>query len=265
MTASHYFDQIVGIIGGTGPEATNYFTSLLIKLRGHVKSDQEHIPFLLLNNPQIPDRSNHILFNGESPIPEMVHTGNLLKSAGATFLAIPCHTAHAFTDELEKSVGLPVLNMIDLTIDHIRKNYGESTKVGLLATNGTIICKTYEASIKKNAPQMTLITPDLEEQTEVMKAIYKIKKFSSDDQSFKTLNLCANKLMQKGANVIVLGCTEIPLALTAEKCGFERIDPMEILAKKVIETTLIGKKIWKEYAPNNSPLLPSTVGINSQI
>ena len=125
MSASNYFDQLVGIIGGTGPEATNYFTSLLVKLRGHVGSDQEHIPFLLLNNPQIPDRSKHLLFSGESPLPEMVDTGLLLKRAGATFLVIPCNTAHAFTEELEAGVGLPVMNMIDLTISHISKAYGK--------------------------------------------------------------------------------------------------------------------------------------------
>lgn len=59
MNTSNFFDQVVGIIGGTGPEATNYFTSLLVKMRGPVRNDQDHIPFLLINNPQIPDRSIH--------------------------------------------------------------------------------------------------------------------------------------------------------------------------------------------------------------
>jgi aspartate racemase len=154
MSASNYFDQLVGIIGGTGPEATNYFTSLLVKLRGHVGSDQEHIPFLLLNNPQIPDRSKHLLFNGESPLPEMVETGLLLKRAGATFLVIPCHTAHVFTEELEAGVGLPVMNMIDLTITHLSKAFGKKIKVGLLATDGTLTSNTYKQAIEKIAPSM---------------------------------------------------------------------------------------------------------------
>lgn len=262
MNASNYYDQIVGIIGGTGPEATNYFTSLLVKTRGHVKSDQEHIPFLLFNNPQIPDRSNFIMFNGESPLPEMIHTGNLLKSAGATFLAIPCNTAHAFTDELEKGVGLPVLNMVDLTIDHIRKRYGDRLKIGLLATNGTVSCKTYENSIKKIAPKMSLITPDIKDQTEVMKAIYKIKKYSSDEQSFKLLNNSAHKLVARGAQVIILGCTEIPLALAKEKCDFKRVDPMEILAKKVIEKTLVGKRSWNEFPKSDFPVATNSSSFN---
>jgi len=258
VKTSNYFDEVVGIIGGTGPEATNYFTSLLVKMRGRVNSDQEHIPFLLLNNPQIPDRSKHILYDGESPLPEMVHTGSLLKSAGATFLVIPCNTAHVFTDELEKSVGLPVINMIDQAIEHISKNYGENTVIGLLATTGTISSKTYQKAVQKKAPLMSLITPDSKTQTQVMKAIYEIKKLSSDEHTFEMLNNAANELIKQGAQVIILGCTEIPLSLTKERCDFERIDPMEIMAKKVIEKTISSKRAWNPYAQTNFPTVNAT-------
>ncbi len=264
MSASSYFDQIVGIIGGTGPEATNYFTSLLIKLRGHVKSDQEHIPFLLLNNPQIPDRSKHLLFNGESPLPEMIRTGLLLKSAGATFLVIPCNTAHAFTSELEREVGLPVLNMVNLTIEHIKEQHGKNVKVGLLATNGTISSKTYENALEKIAPEMSLITPQDKDQANVMKAIYNIKKYSADERSFELLNGPAQKLMEKGASIIILGCTEIPLVLSKEKCEFLAVDPMEILAKKVIERTLISKRAWTTYEQPVFPIITTQKRFSAQ-
>src|SRR5271155_1358200 len=98
MDKASSYNEIAGIIGGIGPEASNYFISLLVSL--HIKNvikDQDHIPFLLFNNPQIPDRTEYLLKKSDvSPLQEMIKTGIALKKAGATFLAIPCNTAHAF-------------------------------------------------------------------------------------------------------------------------------------------------------------------------
>ena len=264
MNTSNFFDQVVGIIGGTGPEATNYFTSLLVKMRGPVRSDQDHIPFLLINNPQIPDRSKCILFNGENPLSEMIRTGLLLKNAGASFIVIPCNTAHAFTDELEKHVGLPVMNMVDLTVEHIYRTYGQKATIGLLATDGTIASNIYENAIQKIAPFISLVTPNKKSQNDVMKAIYKIKRFSSDEQSFQLLNNAAEELTQKGACPIVLACTEIPLALPPQKCSFQTIDPMEILAKKVIERTLASKNNFTQFRQAPFPIMVTITNHNPQ-
>ena len=242
MQAFSSFNHLVGIIGGVGPEATNYFTSLLTKLRGNVKKDQDHIPFLLFNNPQIPDRSGYLLYNQENPVPEMVDTGLLLKKAGATFLVIPCNTAHAFTEEIEKNVGIPVMNMIDLTVQYISKTYGQNATVGLLATNGTVKSNIYQDVFKKEAPKMKLVLPDEKDQINVMKAIYEIKSFSVNKNNTRLLSNAAANLKEQGATIIILGCTEIPLALSKEICNFERIDPMEILAERVIAKMLKGKE-----------------------
>ena len=90
MNQANPYKEIAGIIGGIGPEATSYFTSLLIKFRLHYAAkDQDHIPYLLFNNPQIPDRTEFILNNSAvNPLPEIVKTGLALKNAGATFLVM---------------------------------------------------------------------------------------------------------------------------------------------------------------------------------
>src|SRR5688572_8890740 len=157
MQSATYFNQLVGIIGGVGPEATNYFTSLLVKIRGHVAKDQDHIPYLLFNNPQIPDRSKYLLYGGEDPLPDLVFSGLQLKKAGATFLVIPCNTAHTFTTELEKRVDLPIINMIDLTVNHIREQYGNDVSVGLLATDGTIKSNTYQDACRRVSPNISVV------------------------------------------------------------------------------------------------------------
>lgn len=252
MHSANNFNQLVGIIGGTGPEATTYFTSLLVKFRGHVKRDQEHIPFLVYNNPQIPDRSKYLLYGGEHPLPEMIRTGTMLKKAGATFLVIPCNTAHAFVENLEQSVGLPVMSLVEQTARYTCAKYGKDIKVGLLATTGTVKTNIYQQAFSKVSPKVKVLLPEEECQAEVMKACYDIKKFSVDEKSFNLLYKEAHKLIDQGAKVIVLGCTEIPLALTKEKCDFDRVDPMEILAKKVVEHTLtentsLYKKILNKF------------------
>lgn len=239
-------DELAGIIGGTGPEATNFFANLLVKLRGHVKRDQDHIPYLLFNNPQIPDRSKYLLYGGESPIPEMVKTGLLLKQAGATFLIIPCNTAHAFVEEVENGVGIPVMNMIEETARYISHKYGDDATVGLLATSGTVQSKIYHNMFSSIAPNVKLIVPNEKSQENVMKACYEIKKFSSDENSFALLDNAAKELLAQGAKAVILGCTEIPLALNSKKCGYACIDPMTVLAKKVITRTFAGAKIQKQ-------------------
>lgn len=246
MDPDHRLNELAGIIGGVGPEATNYFTSLLVKLRGQVRYDQDHIPYLLFNNPQIPDRSQYLMYGGENPLPEMIHSGLLLKKAGATFLVIPCNTAHAFVAQLQEEVGLPVINMIDVTAQYIADRYGRKVRVGLLATTGTVMSRLYQNSFKKIASNIKVIIPNEKTQEKVMKATYEIKRFSVDNYSIETLTAAAKELTAKGASVIILGCTEFPLALTKETGNFVYIDPMVVLAKLVIKKSLTHKKFSQQ-------------------
>ncbi len=248
MKTINNFKEIVGIIGGIGPEATNYFTSLLVKLRQpYVQKDQDHIPYFVMNNPQIPDRSEFILGqSAESPLPELIRSGKLLKEMGATFLVMPCNTSHAFTEELEEKTHLEVLNMIHLTVKHIGYTLGQDLKVGLLATTGTVKANIYTRAFKKMAPQIKVILPDAKLQKNVMKAIYSIKANGVNKSNAILLQNAAKSLIKKGADVIILGCTEIPLALHADNQNF--IDPMEILAQNVI-----ARSISSKAEPQKSP------------
>jgi aspartate racemase len=243
MSQSHTYTEIAGIIGGIGPEATNYFTSLLVQLRlQYAAKDQDHIPFLLFNNPQIPDRTEYLLKKSDvNPISEIIKTGIALKNAGATFLVMPCNTAHAFAEMVEEEVGLPLINMLDETAAYVQRVHGDKATVGVLATTGTMETKLFQKSFSKVSKNITVLTPDASEQEEVMKAIYDIKSNSVNDGNVQILYAAANKLLRRGASIIILGCTEIPLALKADKCKFFRIDTMEVLAKKVLEKTLLSK------------------------
>lgn len=231
---------MAGIIGGMGSEASNYFVSLLLKLRlPYVTKDQDHIPYLLFNNPQIPDRSDYMLGKSDTnPLEEMVKTGMALKNAGATFLVMTCNTAHAFAHHIEEEVGLPFVNIVDETVSYVRRVHGEKVTVGVLGTTGTIESQLYQQSFARASEEITVLLPDHDEQSAIMEAIYDIKSSSVNQGNTQVLYDAAHKLFSRGASVIILGCTEIPLALKTEKCRFFRVDPMEILAQKVIERTL---------------------------
>lgn len=239
MYTSKSYNNICGIIGGVGPAATSYLFNLIIKLHP-VKKDQEHVPLLIFNNPQIPDRTEHLVYGKESPLLELIHTANVLKNAGATFLAIPCNTAHFYIKDVEKKVGIKILNMIYLTGQHILTSFGKKITVGLLATDGTIKSNIYQNEING----VEIITPDMQGQKNVMEAIYGkrgIKASFVDEHNFQLLHTEAKKLINREASVIIEGCTEIPLVLSQSKCNFPIIDPMEILANKILEITLDSK------------------------
>src|SRR5258705_3834006 len=122
--------SLCGIVGGMGPAASVYLQNLIVKMTPATR-DQEHIPYLMYNNPQIPDRTAHLLRNGETPLPMLVNSSRILKNAGAKFLAFPCNTSHAYVKQIERLVGLPVVNMISLTVESVLSTYGPESTVGI--------------------------------------------------------------------------------------------------------------------------------------
>lgn len=237
MNTFRNYHEICGIIGGVGPAATNYLFGLIIKLHKAAKKDQNHIPLLIFNNPQIPDRTEHLINGGENPLSELIQTANILKKAGATFIAIPCITAHVYIKEIEKEAGIKTINLIKLTLDHIRTAFGKTAIVGLLATDGTIKSNIF----KDEMNGLNIVIPDKHGQKNVMEAVYGkygLKASCLNNRNFKLLYHEAKKLIKNKANVIVAGCTEIPLVLKQSKCNFPIIDPMELMAKEILERTL---------------------------
>ena len=133
--------KIVGIIGGMGPLATaDFFKKIVLNTKANI--DQEHIKVLIDNNTDIPDRTSAIIHNDKSPVPQLVKSAVMLWAMGAQILVMPCNTAHYFYSEVQKSVEIPVLNMIELTCSALVQKGVK--RAGLLATEGTIKSKIYQ-------------------------------------------------------------------------------------------------------------------------
>ena len=224
--------KILGIFGGMGPEATVDFYQRVIKLTP-AKQDQDHIPTLIYSLPQVPDRTHCIKNQDLSIVPYLVEAVTRLEEAGASFICIPCNTAHYFYDYMREAVSVPVLHMIRETVKKIKTEYSGIKEIGLLATSGTLQSKVYEKEFAAN--DFTVILPDDEIQTNnIMKAIYGIKAGKDKKTSEDLLTEAGNHVIKKGAGLIVLGCTEIPLAFNPKRVSVPVVNATEVLSQAAI-------------------------------
>ncbi|HCT93244.1 MAG: aspartate racemase [Bacteroidetes bacterium GWE2_39_28] len=224
--------KTLGILGGMGPEATSYLFNLIIK-NTKVKKDQDHIPVVIFNYPQIPDRTLNIVENGESPLLYLIKGMKLLEKAKADVVIIPCNTAHYYIEEINKYSTLPILNMIELTSKHVKEM--PVKKIGVMATTGTIRTKLYQRNLENLGLEVVLPT-EKEQQELVMEAVYGKRgvKAGYKKEPKRLLKEISQRLSERGAEVIIAGCTEIPLVLSRKDIPVELVNPMEILAKAAV-------------------------------
>jgi len=240
---------MIGILGGMGTQAgLDFCNKLAILNRG--KIDQEYPLFLLYNKANIPGRPESI----------GVHTGNLsnrlinknskkkylsvfksllkgcqlLKKSKSKFIVIPCNTAHYWYDDLVKKIKLPIINMPKEVFNHTLRKCKKNSTIGLLATEGTIRTGVYNNFFDK---KYNLICPSsLLQKKSVNKAIKQVK-MGNVKIANKTIKPAIDFLIKKKCKKIILGCTELPIAIFAFK-SFKNIkkskiflDPNLILAQ----------------------------------
>ena len=225
-------EKIIGILGGMGPEATIDLFCKIIKFTPAEK-DQDHLRIIIDNNPKIPDRTAAILGKGEDPLPALQETAQNLEKAGADFIVIPCNTAHYFLSSIQESVNIPVLNMIEETAKETKKRIPQIKKVGLLASIGVYKSEIYHQHFKKF--NIEVISPEEKDRGKVMKVIYTVKAGDLSEEVKKNILKITQKLIDKGAEAVIAGCTEIPLILKEGDVSVPLIDPTQILAKAAFQ------------------------------
>jgi len=225
-------EKIMGILGGMGPEATIDLFYKIIKFTPAEK-DQDHLRIIIDNNPKIPDRTAAILGKGEDPLPALQESAKNLEKAGADFIIIPCNTAHYFLPLIQESVKIPILNMIQETAKETQKRIPQIKKVGLLASIGTYKTEIYHQQFKKY--NIEVISPEERDKEEVMKIIYAVKAGNLSEEIKKNILIIAQKLIDKRAEAIIAGCTEIPLILKEGDVPVPIIDPTQVLAKIAVQ------------------------------
>jgi len=217
--------KTIGILGGMGPLAT---VDLFRKITVHTdaKSDQEHPRVVIDSNTDIADRTEALLHGGADPTPEMIKSAQHLERIGADVLIMPCNTAHCFYDAVAASVHIPMLHMIALTCDALRERGVK--RAGLLATDGTVRTGIYQRAFADSG--IALLTPEGDDQAAVMDVIYDGVK--SGDLAYDTaaFRRACEGLLSRGAETLILGCTELPLAFELYHLDYPAVDPTLELA-----------------------------------
>ncbi|MTI56442.1 aspartate/glutamate racemase family protein [Geosporobacter ferrireducens] len=227
-------EKILGILGGMGPEATSYFFHQLIKATP-VKKDGDHIKTIIFNNPQIPDRTEAILGRGESPVEVMAKSARILEQVEVSTIFMPCFTAHYFFDEVQAQIHTPMTNLLKIIHHYIEEHHKDVKTVGILCTDGTIKSKIFE----KELEHYNIIYPQQDIQAScVVEAIYGekgIKAGYTEGEPAERLTKAAQHLKAQGAQLVIMGCTEIPLAFKDESIDVPVINSMKIAAQYFVK------------------------------
>jgi aspartate racemase len=193
--------------------------------------DQEHIEMIIYSKPTIPDRTEYILGRSEdNPVYPMLEIGKSLVGLGADYIAIPCITAHYFHDVLSEGIDVPIIHIVKETAQHL-KDHGVQC-AGIMATEGTISSGLFQKELE-NIGIRTVIPTKLK-QDMVSDLIYKNVKANQpiEEDKFHTVS---EELKGNGAEVNILGCTELSLIKRDVKIGPGYIDAMEVLSMRSIQ------------------------------
>lgn len=222
----------VGILGGMGPLATIDLYAKIVELTD-AKKDQDNIPIIIDNYPQIPDRTAYILHGGEDPFPFMKEAALRLKNAGCEAVCVACNTAHYFADRLIKDTGINLLHIASIAVDAIKKEYPNAKKIAVIATTGTTKAKIYENKLVENGFECVQIPENLLEN--IMDCIYKGAKANKLKEYVELFN---DTIDQIQADVYIAACTEIPLFLPYAKKKDKFVDSTLELAKAAVKFSL---------------------------
>ncbi len=223
---------MIGILGGMGTQAGLDFCSKLAKLnRG--KADQKYPLFILYNKANIPDRKQN-LKKYNKVLKSLIEGCKFLQKNKCKFISIPCNTAHYWYKDLKKKIKIPILNMPEIVYLNAKNNLKRNSKIGLLATEATIKTGVYSHYFNK---KFLLISPNTTLQQRSVNKSIKLVKMGKTKEAERAIKPAVNYLIKKKCKKIILGCTELPIAIFAYK-SFKKaklskifMDPNLILAE----------------------------------
>jgi aspartate racemase len=227
--------KLVGILGGMGPDAMVDFLSKIIS-RTPATKDQDHIPMVIFNYPQIPDRTRSILSGKSDVLPYLQEGIKFLETSTVGIIAIPCVSSHYYYDVLVKEANVPILSIIKETANEVAKSHPKIKKVGILGTSMTIR-KNLFGSCFNNSGINIVVPEDGTQDNNVMNSIYMVKA-GNQNGAKENIRPAVSELLNKGAEAIIAGCTEIPLILDSSSVPVPFIDSLACLANAVVREAI---------------------------
>lgn len=223
--------KTVGVLGGMGPAATlDFFARVLAESKAG--RDQDHIRLIIDCNPAVPDRSAAVAGTGPSPAPVLQEMARGLARAGAEILVLPCNAAHAFLADVRAATDLPVISIIDVTVEALRRALPQLRSAGILASTGCLDAGLYQTAL--GGIGVEAVVPTGHARDRFMNALYRIKGGDTSSATKYEMIAIADALIAQGAQAIIAGCTEVPLVLIARDVGAPFLNSTDCLVQATI-------------------------------
>jgi aspartate racemase len=228
----------LGVLGGMGPAATLDFLAKVQARTPPGARDQDHLRLLVDINPQVPDRNAALRGEGPSPAPALAAMAQGLERAGAEGLVMVCNSAHAFAGDIRAAVSIPLISIIDETVQRVRRDHPQARRVGLLAADACLRAALYQDAFAAAGVEARF-----------MALIYRIKGGDTGDGARAEMSALADELVASGAEVIVSACTEVPLVLGPADVRTPLVDCTEVLVDAAIRFAREPGERWHGAEP----------------
>jgi aspartate racemase len=224
--------KTIGIIGGLGPETTaEFYLKLIFSCQ---KKNRDARPAIIISSVPLPYLIEEEAISKNTGIerclPFLINEAKRLEKAGADFVVMPCNSLHIFINEIHKAVGIPVLNIVEETINFLKRN--KFRKVGIVSTSATIQNRLYETAFEKN--KIDFESPDALEQAKLGKIILNLVNGIQKNQDREQLLSVINSFENKNVDCVILACTDLQLLIPAHP-SIKISDTMEIFADATVE------------------------------
>ncbi|MBS0274243.1 MAG: aspartate/glutamate racemase family protein [Proteobacteria bacterium] len=225
-------EKIAGVIGGMGPEATADFLRRIIAATP-ARDDADHIHVLVDNNPKIPSRLAALLEGGgEDPLPVLIAMARGLEKQGASFLTMPCNTAHYYLPAIAKAVSIPVLDMVALSIARLAAQTPRPSKIGMLASPAVQKVGLYESRLEEAG--FTALFPNAADEARMLAVIRAVKAGNLTDQHRRDYDGIAAALERTGADAFLIACTELSV-IGPPNSRLPNVDALDALVSATVE------------------------------
>ena len=190
------------------------------------------IHLIIANNPKTPNRNDAIAGRGPSPAPALAEMALSLERAGADFVVMACNTAHAFEKDIRAVLTRPFVSLIDETVSEVKRLYPDARRVGVLATEGSRNANIFGPAFARH--NIEVLQLDTSAQTQFMKLLYRIKAGDRNAEVRDAMRHLGEQLVTMGADVLVAGCTEVPLVLKKGENSRPLVDSTDVLAQRCV-------------------------------
>lgn len=223
--------KTVGVMGGMGPEATVDFMAKVIAMSGAAR-DQDHVHMIVDQDPTVPNRQAAINSGADDVSPHLAAMALRLEKAGADFLVMVCNTAHVFLDGVHKATSIPFISIIDESVAEIGRCCPGAKRVGVMATDGCLDTNIYQDAIRASGREA--LVPREKNLRELMRCIAAVKAGDKGAAIAQGMSDVARALLDEGAEVIIAGCTEIPIVFGGDGFPVPVISSTDVLAQRAI-------------------------------